>query len=109
MITVGLTPVEIECIAKAFAMIDLERQGFAWKQNQRVPGSTDLQATKGSEGRLVQVRAAVHPRTPPGLGHEETAQIKSRASQLGCDPWLAQITLNPSRTAAETITWTKVE
>ena len=30
-------------------------------------GSTDIEVTKGSEGRLVQVRTAGHPQEPLGL------------------------------------------
>ena len=104
-----LTPVEIEYIGKAIATIDLERRGFAWKQNRWITGSTDIEATKGAEGRLVQIRTAVHPQEPPGLSQEETQRIKSRSSQIGYEPWLAQITLKVSDIAAKTIIWTNVE
>jgi hypothetical protein len=105
----SLTPVEINYLGQAIAQFDLERQGFVWKWNTSIPGSTDIEATKGSEGRLVQVRTAVHPQEPRGLGQDETQRIKAKASQMGYEPWLVQITIKEGDSAAKTIIWTKLE
>jgi hypothetical protein len=101
--------VKIEDFGRAISTIDLQRQGFAWKQKMSIPGSTDIEFTRGSGGRLVQVRTAVYPREPLGLSEDETQGIKSRASQIGYEPWLAQITLKTIGSAAKPIIWAEVE
>jgi hypothetical protein len=46
-------------------------------------GSTDIEVTKGSEGRLAQVRTAVHPQEPLGLAGIPTRWNFSRDQSEG--------------------------
>ncbi len=105
----SLTPIEIQYIGRALATIDLERLGFVWEQNRSIADPTSIAATKGSEGRLIQVRTAVHPQEPLRLSQDETQRLKSKASQFGYEAWIAQITIDTGGKLAKTIIWAKVE
>jgi hypothetical protein len=105
----NLTFIEIESLSRAIATVDLELQGFVWKQNKSIPGLSEFEATRGSEGRLIQVRTTVHPQESLGLSQDEVDRFKLKASQIGCEPWLAQIFLRADGSVAKAISWTKLE
>jgi Holliday junction resolvase len=70
---------------------DLRNQGWAVLQNTRLPGSTDIEATKNNTTILVQVKSALSPSTPANLSSDETRNIKSRASNIEATAYLAQV------------------
>ena len=70
---------------------DLRAKEWAVLQNTRLPGSTDIEATKNNSSILVQVKSALHPSAPDGLSSDEKRNIKSRASRIDATSYLAQV------------------
>jgi len=65
----------------------------------KTPGSADIDASKGHRRVLIQVKSALTPNAPPGLSSAELRNLKSRASRIGAEAWLAQVNLSPANLA----------
>jgi hypothetical protein len=71
----------------------------------QISGSVDLHAHKNGCLRLVQVKTCVIPKMCSTLSSNELRIIKSRAANLKCEAWLAQVRIDESGQQVGKIQW----
>lgn len=101
------TAYEIGFAGEKHVVAWLRANGYSGNWDTRGPGSTDIEAT-GHEHILVQVKSAVAPSVPAGLSGDELRNIKSRATRLGANAYLAQVTMDSRLRLIGEISWTKL-
>jgi hypothetical protein len=89
-----MTPEEIRLSGERHVMSDLTSKGYFCLRKKRSPVPTGIEAIKGTEVALVQVKAAVHPNMPDGLSAEESARVRKRVVRMGWQAWLAQVQID---------------
>ena len=101
-----MTPEEIKLSGERHVMSDLTSKGYFCLRNKRSRTPTGIEAIKGTEVMLVQVKAAVHPDLPEGLSAEESARIRKRAARMGWQARLAQVQIDDSGALLGSIVYT---
>jgi Holliday junction resolvase len=89
-----MTSAEIGLSGEQHVTADLVSKGYYCNRNTRLPGCTDIEATRGTFAVLVQVKTAVYPETPAILSTEEFKAITGRAKRKGWQAWLAQVQID---------------
>lgn len=102
------TTTQIGNVGESFVATALMDMGYQTNLDTRLPGSTDIEAIQNGRKLLVQVKAEVLPGTPASLSSEEERNIKSRAINLGCEPWEAKVHLDISLRVVGNIEWRKI-
>ena len=103
-----MTPEEIRLSGERHVMSDLTSKGYLCLRNKRSRARTGIEAIKGTEVALVQVKAAVHPNMPDGLSAEESARVRKRAARMGWQAWLAQVQIDKFGAMLGTVTYTRL-
>jgi hypothetical protein len=103
-----MTPEEIKTSCERHVRSDLTSKGYFCLRNKRSRVPTGIEAIKGTEVALVQVKAAVHPNLPEGLSAEESGRIRKRAARMGWETWLTQVQIDDSGALLEPITYTRL-
>jgi hypothetical protein len=101
-----MTPEEIKLSGERHVMSDLTSKGYFCLRNKRSRTPTGIEAIKGTEVMLVQVKAAVHPDLPEGLSAEESARIRKRAIRMGWQAWIAQVQIDDAGAMLGSIVYT---
>jgi hypothetical protein len=103
-----MTPEEVGLSGERHVMSDLTSKGYLCLRNKRSPVPTGIEAIKGTEVALVQVKAAVHPTMPDGLSDEESARVRKRAIRMGWQAWLAQVQIDSLGAMLGSIAYTRL-
>jgi hypothetical protein len=103
-----MTPEEVGLSGERHVMSDLTSKGYLCLRNKRSPVPTGIEAIKGMEVALVQVKAAVHPNMPDGLSAEESARVRKRAVRMGWQAWLAQVQIDGFGAMLGSVTYTRL-
>jgi Holliday junction resolvase len=103
-----MTPEDAQTSAERHVISDLESKGYYCIRNKRSPGYTGVEAIKGTEVVLVHVKTAVHPSTPDNLSAEESTRIRSRATRMGWEAWLAQVQIDDLGLTVGSISYTRL-
>ena len=101
----NLTPQQIGAFGEkhvADALRQTSHTGI--KVNTQSPGSTDIE----TDNVLVQVKTAVAPNNPGYPSSDEIRNIKSRATKIGKNAHIAQVTINSDGSLAKQINWTNL-
>ncbi len=83
----------------------LVADGWVCRRNTQLPGSTDIEAGKDGRRILVQVKTGMIPNAPPAMSGDEVRNIKSRATKLAREPWLAKVQINSLGQRVGPIRW----
>jgi hypothetical protein len=92
----GNSQAEIDARGEQIVSDTLQQTFYQTKVNTELPGTTYIEAEEVSSVAkiLVQVKSAVGPSSPNGLTEEELLNIKSKAANIGAQPYLAQVQLD---------------
>ena len=101
-----MTQDEIGYVGDRIVEAALLADGWGCNQDTEQTGSTDIQAQKNGCIRIVQVKTNVIPNLASALSSNEIRNIKSRASSLSCEAWLAQVRINEIAQQVGKIEWT---
>jgi hypothetical protein len=101
-----MTPEEIRLSGERHVISDLTSKGYFCLRNKRSRVPTGIEAIKGTEVALVQVKAAVHPNMPDGLPAEESARVRKRAVRMGWQACLAQVQIDGSGALLGSVVYT---
>lgn len=86
----------------------LAASGWQGCRNTQLPGATDIEATRGKESILVQVKTAVYPNLPVFLSPVERQAIIARANRNQRVAWLAQLQIDHEGRLVGKIAWSKL-
>jgi hypothetical protein len=103
-----MTPEEIKLSGERHVRSDLTSKGYFCLRNKRSRVPTGIEAIKGTEVALVQVKAAVHPDVPAGLSAEESARIRKRAVRMCWKARLAQVQIDDAGALLGPVTYTRL-
>lgn len=82
--------------------------GFRGNWNTRSPGSTDIEAWKGDQRLVVQVKAAVYPNSPALLSPGDEWRITARARRIGAEAWVARVQVDSWLNQVGGISWRRL-
>ncbi|HEV3439789.1 MAG TPA: hypothetical protein VG122_20655 [Gemmata sp.] len=103
-----MTQDEIGYIGDRIVEAAFAADGWVCDPDTKQPGSTDIQVHKNGCIRLVQVKTSVIPKLLSALSSNELRKIKSRASSLNCEAWLAQVRINEIAQQVGKTEWTSL-
>lgn len=103
-----MTPAEIGNYGERHATTWLQSKGYRCHRNTQLPGSTDIEAIGATKNLLVQVKTGLYPNFAPILSSDEQRNIKSRATRIGYEAWLAQMQIDVRGLLVGNITWTRL-
>jgi hypothetical protein len=101
-----MTQDEIGDIGERIVEAAFAADGWVCNQDTEQTGSTEIQAHKNGCIRIVQVKTSVIPSLSSPLSSNEVRKIKSHASRLNCEAWLAQVRINKIAEQVGKIEWT---
>ena len=104
-----MKPAEIGNYGERLVENFLRAEGYRCERNTQLPGSTDIEAYKGEEILLIQVKTALFPNKPDDLSSDERRNLSSRASKIGAKPGLAQLQINEQGKLVGKIRWKKLK
>jgi len=103
-----MTPEDAQSSGERHVISDLASKGYYCLRNKRSPVYTGIEAIKGTKVTLVHVKTAVHPSTPDNLSTEESTRIRSRATRMEWEAWLAQVQIDDFGLMLGSITYTRL-
>jgi hypothetical protein len=87
---------------------DLTREGYKVTRNTAMPGSPAIDAVKGSDHRLIQVKTGKYPNNPDNLSVQEVGDIKSQATRIGAIAYSARVWLDRNNNILHSIEYKKL-
>jgi hypothetical protein len=103
-----LSAAEIGNIGERHATAALQAKGWQCYRNTQQPGATDIEATSGTKGMLVQVKTGLAPNSAPELSADEFRSITARAGRKGYEAWSARLQINGQGALVGSIAWQKL-